>query len=193
MSYEYSIRKVLLYISGTLILISTIGISLLTIHDRGINKKYSKKNELNLDWEDLRYDFDRSLSEYNRSMMQKNHIDILRLLNENSNDIKQAKERYINIMKHSIYAIHHAVTRKEERQITLENLDDLNTYEELWPIYYKYIQLGMEKHDRLVKERKAVEEKVKRMEGLRGIAYVILIILNSVGLFLGILSYKYEN
>jgi hypothetical protein len=158
-----------------------------------LTKNIQKKNELNLDWEDLRYDFDRSLSEYNRSMMQKNHIDILRLLNENSNDIKQAKERYINIMKHSIYAIHHAVTRKEERQITLENLDDLNTYEELWPIYYKYIQLGMEKHDRLVKERKAVEEKVKRMEGLRGIAYVILIILNSVGLFLGILSYKYEN
>ena len=182
------IPRNLIITSGSFILAATIGFSFLPVYEHSISEKKDIIGKLNLDWEDLRFELDQTTREYDNALNLKNHSELLVLLKANQVEVSNTIENMLNRLRHSILIGYHAAEDDAANENFIIKINELNTYEKLWPIFLEMIKKTMVRHDNLVKKRKILEVEVSNMEYLKSNLFIAFILINSIGLFIGILS-----
>ncbi len=148
------------YFSKIMISIASIGFVCIAVIDTKISDKNETIDKLNYKFDDLRFDLDQSLREYNRAFDQRNYLKILKKLGVSENVISQANEDFLKIFRGSIILLYHAGMDKHIDQETLKNINNLENYEELFTIYESFLKKAKIRVDEVVKTR-LLEEKDK--------------------------------
>ena len=185
-------KKFLLYIAASLILIATIGFSFLHISENKIKRERDKEQDLKSERENRWYTLKDSMNEYDKATAMRNQIELLQELKSDPSKIKQRNDECIVLLQHAIIcAYSSALTPPTNEEI--KEWKNLRTYPELWKIYYKYIKKAQEKSKELAQQIRTKKQKIINMENTSMLFFKIFLVLNSVGLLLGIISNFYDN
>jgi hypothetical protein len=183
----------LLYLSGSFILIATIGISFLQIYDNKIRKEREKREGVEFDMDISWSNLEGAEREYSQAMSFKNHLELLKEIGAEQTRINKRGDECYTLVNNAIAKAYAAATLKIPTDNIRKEWRALNDYSQLYNMYYRFKEDVMETRKRFKGEIESINIKITKMENTSMLFFKIFIALNSVGLLLGILSAYFDK
>ena len=173
--------------SLSIVLLATVGFSIVGFQNQKINKEREKLAEAEMVAQNAFYDLKDTVKEYDKAMLMRNHIDVLSTIKADSTLVGERKNEQVNILKTAVFGAYAIAVKLPDINIQ-KQWNDLASYEELFPIYMKYL---LQAEKRIKDAQRKNSSEIQRIEGIEGAIknwHILLVVLNSVGLVFGVIS-----
>lgn len=186
-------KKIFTILSLSTILLATVGFSIVGHKNRTIDKMRHKLSASEEIAKNAFYDLKDTIKEYDKAMLMRNHIDILSNIKAKSALIDDRKIELISILKNAIVGAYAIAVKLPDKNAQKE-WRDLDSYNKLFPVYMKYLLKSEQRIKNAQKINSLKKQLIESMSNSIRNWNVILVVLNSIGLFLGVLaSFFYSN
>lgn len=186
--------KRLTIISGALLAISSIGFSSIPLSfDSPLSDLQESIDSLNTLAQEVWEDQFQALTSYENTRTQRDHNDILKSINADTNLIDRGeKELIFGLRTATIKAIGVALEAKgiNEKQYNeaLAYVNKLSCYEELAPLFINYIKISGDGWEKLKTKSDEKRKEYRRITIFRNRWLIASIVIQSIGLILGLVN-----
>jgi len=180
-------KKIFTILSLSTILVATVGFSIVGHKNITIDKMRKKLSASEEIAKNAFYDLKDTLKEYDKAMLMRNHIDILSNIKAESALIDDRKIELINILKNAVVGAYAIAVKLPDKNAQKE-WRDLDSYNKLFPVYMKYLLKSEQRIKNAQKTNSLEKQLIESMSNSMRNWNVILVVLNSIGLILGVLA-----
>src|SRR3989338_5216176 len=158
--------KLLISLPALLTLSATCGLSYLTYFDSKVTDKRKEVKDLEDEVEIVKLNLQIAKSEYDRAGSINDHLDLLSSISANPQTIQKAYAGMIIVLQQAIIGAF-AASKSSPTNQDISEWKHLNTYDNLWPIFLKYMEEAQKRYQILNTKKMNIEKQILWMESFR--------------------------
>jgi len=174
-------------LSLSTILLATVGFSVVGHKNIAISNMRQSLSASEEIAENAFYDLKDTVKEYDKAMLMRNHIDILQNIKAESSLIDNRKIELISILKNAVFGAYAIAVKIPDKNVQKE-WQYLNSYNELFQAYMKYLLKAKQRIKNAQKENSLEKHQIETISNSLRNWNVVFIVLNSIGLLFGVLA-----
>ena len=179
--------KIFTILSLSFVLVATVGFSIVGFRNQTINNTREKLSLSEKVAENAFYDLKDTIQEYDKAMLMRNHIDLISAIKADSSLVGARKIELGSILKNAVIGAY-AIAVKLPDDNAQKEWRDLGSYEELFPVYMKYLLKAEQRIKSAQRENSLERQRIEAMANSMRSWHILLVVLNSFGLVLGVIS-----